>query len=747
MMTSESALCEEAAPQCSLPRKRLCWRVLLISTDSQLHASIGYTLNNATIINRSIEFLHANSSAEAKTILCATPDIAVVILDVDMESDQAALRLVHCIRHDLQYSDVRIILHTAQTDYKPNEIIIRDHEINDYRVKAELTSTNLYITMTSAIRSFSQICTIKANHMSLEKIVQANSDLLATRDVYEFANQAIEHAGRLLDIVPDAIVGYRNDATDGEIHVKAASGCYSSYVCQTLDFTDHGEISDRIGQALVARTHKVGRGYVVLYIGSNLGAELVAYFRLDKTVAAGLRQMLEILCTNISVFLDNITLLERLRNQAYFDPLLCLPNRTRFVERIQEAYTSERMRQTTLAVIDIDRFSEANDAYGQQYGDRLLRAIAHRLSTEMPPDVVVASVAGDTFGLLGDDDIVCPRILQNLFRADFLVDGNSHPVSATLGLVRLPEIDSVSYAMQDVGIALKRAKADNQSHYCYYTRNMGGEVRTRVRMMQELRSALGAGSLFLLYQPQINLQTKQPVGAEALLRWRTGDGQIVPPDQFIPLAEASGLIVSIGDWVLQNACEELAALHKEGYTGFRMAINISVVQFRHVDFLGLLRRTIESTGVDPHFVELEITESVAMLEPDRIVAMLKQIKNIGCTIAIDDFGTGFSSLAYLQRLPVDRLKIDREFVSRLAYDGESKNIADMIINLGRNFGMGIIAEGVEERAQAEYLASVGCHEAQGFLFGRPNDVGTLRKWWENCAGVLIDNELDVRGSA
>jgi EAL domain-containing protein (putative c-di-GMP-specific phosphodiesterase class I) len=282
--------------------------------------------------------------------------------------------------------------------------------------------------------------------------------------------------------------------------------------------------------------------------------------------------------------------------------------------------------------------------------------------------------------------------------------------------------------MQDANIALKRAKLEHRGHYCYYTRSMGGEMRARVRLMQDLRQALGGGSLYLLFQPQINLDDGKAVGAEALLRWRTESGQLVPPDQFIPLAEDSGLIVAIGDWVLRGACQQLVALKHAGFGQFRMAVNVSVVQFRHPDFIGMLERVIAETGVDPANVELEITESVAMLDPERIVALLNRIKEFGFTVAIDDFGTGFSSLAYLQRLPVDRLKIDRGFVGRIAFEGEGKNIAEMIIDLGRNLGMGVIAEGVEDAAQADYLRTRGCHEAQGFLYARPLDATALLDW-------------------
>ncbi len=257
---------------------------------------------------------------------------------------------------------------------------------------------------------------------------------------------------------------------------------------------------------------------------------------------------------------------------------------------------------------------------------------------------------------------------------------------------------------------------------------MGVEIRERVSLMHALRSGFGRGELFLAYQPQIDLASRRPFGAEALLRWRLADGRLVPPDRFIPIAEYSGLIVEIGAWVLREACAELVRLRAAGHRDFTMSINVSQAQFRHPAFVEVLRRALVESGAPPQYVELEITESMAMEDPRHLAEILGEVKRTGVSIAIDDFGTGFSSLSHLQRLQIDRLKIDRTFVSEITESARGSSIAEMVIQLGRNLGLSVIAEGVEDERQAQILSSLGCPLAQGFLFSRPLSPEGLREW-------------------
>ncbi len=344
----------------------------------------------------------------------------------------------------------------------------------------------------------------------------------------------------------------------------------------------------------------------------------------------------------------------------------------------------------------------------------------------------MARVGSDTFGVLGSASHVNPAMIQSQFGAPFSINGQEVQLSATAGLVRLQDYEGGgAEALKDGDIALKRAKLQQRTGHFYFSRSMAVDIRERVRMMYALRAAFEAKRLFLVYQPQIELATRRATGAEALLRWRTEDGKLILPEHFIPIAEYSGLIIEIGEWVLQEACRELVRLRNLGYNDFMMSINVSQVQFRHPRFLDMLRDALRNAKAPPAFIELEITESMAMEEPDALIKLLEQIKQTGVSIAIDDFGTGFSSLSYLQRLQCDRLKIDRAFVTEIIHSSRVSSIAEMVIQLGRNLGLSVIAEGVEDERQAQILTVLGCPLAQGYLFAKGMTAEDLVIWLQN----------------
>jgi len=369
--------------------------------------------------------------------------------------------------------------------------------------------------------------------------------------------------------------------------------------------------------------------------------------------------------------------------------------------------------------LDIDDFSEINDALGHQQGDRLLQSVADRLKLELGANVILARIGGDTFGLMGSADELEPKRVLSLFRQPFQVQDDTMVVTATMGLTQtLGGVVTGRDALKDANIALKRAKKSRRGSFVMYSTVMGSDIRERVRLLQSLRSAVESERLFVVYQPQVNLITGAVVGVEALIRWRNEDGSFVPPDRFIPLAEASGMIVAIGDWVLRTACYELVRFQALGVPDLRMSVNVSQIQFRHPEFLEKLNAALIDTGINPKCLELEITESVAMEDPDFMLETLHMLRELGISIAIDDFGTGYSSLSHLRQLPIDRLKIDRAFVNELSQDVSGGHIASMVIELGRNLNLTVIAEGIENEGQAQKLLALGCHEGQGYLYAK-----------------------------
>lgn len=414
---------------------------------------------------------------------------------------------------------------------------------------------------------------------------------------------------------------------------------------------------------------------------------------------------------------------EELLERAHQDPLLRIPTLVRFIELLGETQLDKSGK--AVAIVDIDEFSAINGALGHEFGDCVLKVVAERLARALT-GCLIARVGSDVFGIMGPAGMVNPVTLHGIFSDTFQVSGELLRLSATIGLVKLedhPEFGSE--LLKDAHVALKRAKNSARGSSVYYSEPMGEDARKRVELLNGLREALHGDQLFLMYQPKVHLADGHPSGLEALLRWRLPSGDMIPPDQFIPLAEQSGLIIPIGTLVLNTACNYLAECRNQGHQDLVMAINVSQMQLREPDFLDILDRALAGSGVPPERVELEITESIAADDLKRITHSLKQIMERGVRIAIDDFGTGFSSLSVLTQLPANRLKIDRSFINDLLDDDR---IARMVINLGQSLNLDITAEGVETHDQSQALTALQCGEAQGWHFARPMEGPACLEW-------------------
>ncbi len=721
---------DEAGP--ALPASAgAAWRILVVDDDADVHSTTTFALKNVEMQGRPLEFLHAYSAREARAILERQPDIAVVLLDVVMERPDAGLQLVRQIREELGMIEVRIILRTGQPGYAPEIEAIRGYDINDYRTKSELTRTKLYTAVAAAVRSYQQLRALDASRAGLERIVSAGASLMSLHGVLDVAQSVLRQAAGLLGQAPDGVLCVRESGQGRPdiLHVVAAAGDHARLEGRELSPQRYPVLAEVAGRTLGARSGLEEHGWLSLHFPGKAGRDFAACIPFERQVGDLERRLLEVFASVVAVGLDNVELVTHLNQAAFRDQLTGLPNRTRLVELIDALLAGPERGTATLALVDLDHFAETNDALGHHFGDLLLVAVGKRLKSRLDPRLEIARIGGDIFCVLGEAGAVQPGAIQALFRVPFHIDGQDVQVSATLGLVRLSEHDgSGADALKDADIALKRAKSQQRAGHFYFSRSMGVEIRERVRMMHALRSGFQRGELFLAYQPQVDLGSNRPFGAEALLRWRTEDGRLVGPDRFIPIAEYSGLIVDIGEWVLRQALLELVRLRASGHLDFTMSVNVSQVQFRHPQFVDMLRRALDVTGAPPEFVELEITESMAMEEPALLVEKLAQVKRTGVSIAIDDFGTGFSSLSHLQRLQVDRLKIDRTFVTEITGSARGSSIAEMVIQLGRNLGLSVIAEGVEDERQAHILRTLGCPLAQGFLYSRPLSPEALQEW-------------------
>jgi diguanylate cyclase (GGDEF)-like protein/PAS domain S-box-containing protein len=417
----------------------------------------------------------------------------------------------------------------------------------------------------------------------------------------------------------------------------------------------------------------------------------------------------------------------RIEHQANYDTLTGLANRSLLQDRLQQALLTAASSGQRLAVafVDLDRFKFINDSLGHHVGDELLKAVAARLKTCVRDCDTVARLGGDEFVLLinghsGPEHV--RQMMEKMLAAvalPWVIQQGEFLISCSIGVALHPDDGEEALTLlKHADSAMYRAKDNGRDNFQFFTRELNALMIEQLELETHLRRALERNQFVLRYQPRVNLATGQIVGAEALLRWRMPQRGTVAPMRFIGLAEETGLIVPIGKWVLQTACAQNKAWQDAGVPPIVVSVNVSPRQFRHESLVQTVAEVLRSTGLEPRYLELELTESMVMHDPPRLVAMLDELKELGVKIAVDDFGTGYSSLSYLKRFPVDRLKVDRSFVENMTTEADDATIVRTIIALGHNLGLKVVAEGVETAQQARALRAYQCDEAQGFLFAR-----------------------------
>jgi diguanylate cyclase (GGDEF)-like protein/PAS domain S-box-containing protein len=432
---------------------------------------------------------------------------------------------------------------------------------------------------------------------------------------------------------------------------------------------------------------------------------------------------------------------QELRYLANFDPLTNLPNRTLLAERLSRAIVRARRQGDRIAVLflDLDRFKDINDSLGHAAGDRILRAAARRLQETVGPRQTVARLGGDEFTVVleglstaaeADDEA---RGIIAAFEQPLLLDDSQEiAITPSIGIAIYPDNAQVpTELLKQADTAMYQAKAAGRRTYSRYTEAMDVSARRRATVSGALRKVLDRGELRLVFQPRLHIATSRIVGVEALLRWHGPEGDI-PPAQFIPLAEESGTILEIGEWVLREACLKVAKWQHLGLPGLNVSVNVSALQLLRGDFPGVVGRVLGETGLPPGSLELELTESVVMSNAPQSADKLRALRDLGVSLAIDDFGTGYSSLAYLRRLPFTTIKIDKEFVDDLTQGSEDAAITTTVLAMARSLGLRVVAEGVETEAQLEFLREHHCDEIQGFWLAPPLEAAEcpafIRRW-------------------
>ena len=430
---------------------------------------------------------------------------------------------------------------------------------------------------------------------------------------------------------------------------------------------------------------------------------------------------------------------EIIKHLTEYDSLTGLPNRELFQTHIQQAILESANQQFALIVLDIDSLKDINSALGRVVGDLLLRKVAQRIISYIKSGDILARFGGDEFAILrtnitnfSDSPVILSNKLLESLSEPFSLYGRKIHCAAKIGITIYPfDGTNVSQLFQNADTAIHQAKQQNLNTYQFYSPAINAQLKRILAIKENLRYALERQELSIYYQPRIEVATGRLVAVEALLRWQNPELGFVSPAEFIPIAEETNLIIPIGKWILHNACLQNKQWQQEGIARLRMSVNLSTCQFKQANLIETVDRTLQDTGLDVAYLELEITESLLVKDIDKAIALLTELKTRGISIALDDFGTGYSSLSYLQKLPINTLKIDRSFVTNIASNPDDAAISKAIVALAQSLKLNITAEGVETREQFNYLQSQGCHEVQGYYFSKPLPAEMIKDFFIN----------------
>ncbi|MGH9002496.1 MAG: putative bifunctional diguanylate cyclase/phosphodiesterase, partial [Acidimicrobiia bacterium] len=508
-----------------------------------------------------------------------------------------------------------------------------------------------------------------------------------------------------------------------EVEDAITTSARNMLACRDARLSDTGPGDDELGSRLQGRGHPERW----LVVGERRGVEP---FKpqdaklLDAIVAVG------------SGALENARLVDQMKHQVFHDALTGLPNQLLFEERVNYALAQQRGAGQKLAVlfIDLDRFKRVNDSLGHPAGNELLRQVARRLAAVVRSTDTVARMGGDEFTLLlasirsaGEAAMVAEKILMSL-RQPFVLDGQELYVTPSIGIAVGPD-DGLrpSVLLKNADTAMYRAKDRGRNCYEIYALDMNAAAEGQLALEGELHHAIDTGQLLVVYQPQVDLTTGRIVGVEALVRWPHPTLGMMTPDRFVPLAEETGLIVPLDDWVLRTACAQARAWTDAGLPALRVAVNISGRAFQRANVAERVEETLHLTGLAPERLELEVTESMAIDQGSDTRPVFRDLEALGVKLAIDDFGTGYSALSRLRGFPFHTLKIDRSFISEIEDSSDEAPIVAAMIAMAHAMKLDVVAEGVETNAQRAYLGRHGCDIAQGYLFSRPVEAELVEK--------------------
>lgn len=715
-------------PQCHINH----WKVLSVEDDLDYQSALVSSLGSLILPNHTkLQILTANSAFEASTLLSTHKDIGLILLDVVMEEDDAGLRLVSIIREELGNSLVRIVLLTGQPGFAPEKEVMKALDIDEYWNKADLTLDKLHSIVSSNMRTWNYMSALAEANQSLKVVLDAARSINSRYELTTFTRTVLSEIGNILGVEEGGLFCMGNSLNPFEdAHVLTATGCFTNLEGLKLTDLQLSDLFDDLQLALSEKHHVLTPLRSVFYFETkeiNEKCYLIVVNSYAPITDAHVN-LLKVFSENISSGFTNIALLNRVTELAYTHSDLNIPNRNWLKKEIQNMCSLE-WQQTRLLMLEVNYFDEMKFTFGYEFTQNVLTYIYQTLAQLMPTGSRISLSGHKHFSILLDSQFeLTPELIKKLTNNEIEVDGVAHVSTFTLLDIQLDTLNQSS-AARLISMAeseLKQASMNNVA-YIQHSQQQTDLIKRRYSLMGELRKTIRERNLSVALQPKVSLSTGNVVGFESLARWQRDDGSFVPPDEFIAIAEASGLIMKLDCLIFEKTVEALKTLISLGYS-MPVAFNASSFDLLHPDYFNFISNCLTRFEIPAELLELEVTETQSVSDYERIQRSLQPFVALGIKISLDDFGTGYSSLAHISNITAHCIKIDRSFVSNLGNDRNSEHVINMILKLGKKFNFSIVAEGIETEYQKQWLCDAGCDIAQGYLFSKPLGTNDLIEW-------------------
>ncbi len=716
------------------------WKVLSVEDDITYQQTLSVELSGINILGQPIELFTANSAGQAATLLLDHPDMAVILLDVVMENDDAGLRLIGNIRNAIGNATVRIVLLTGQPGMAPRKDVMEQYDINEYWNKADLTQEKLRAVLTGNIRSWQAFQSLEKSKAGLQVLIQAAQAIAPKTDLREFTTSLLDEIGKLTHANAGGIVcaSVSPEQLKEQLTILAASGQFEPYIGSSLhDVLNETHIhipllQSYITAAIAQADHVFSPWVSVLYFDTSEinGSTYVMIVNSNAHLSDYHLQLLRAFCENINDGFKKIGLIKQLSDLAYQDAELHIPNRNWLIRNLNSLTNTEK-EQSSLLLIRLRDFNDIEMSIGHINSMSLLIQYCRVLQRTLPGSRSIARLTYDTLVLIFDKT---PTFYDVEYQQATELNTHLGDTTWTLhsNIVLLPlgdYCDDPADIILSLGKAALNLAQENAKPFYQVNAELKSTILNRQSLIFDLSAALSRDEFYIVLQPKVRLSNRAVVGFEALLRWQKPDGTLVPPDTFIPLAESTGLIRKIDAIALDLTLQAVQTLLANGYR-LRVSFNATGADLLDSTYIDKLLNLSQLNQVPSEFLDIEITETMAMEHYERINPILRLLINLGYHVSIDDFGTGYSSLSHITRLAATHLKIDRSFVDAMTTHQEGEQITDVIMQLGKRFNFSVIAEGIETEQQHQMLLAKDCEYGQGYYFAKPMTLADVLVWLE-----------------